>query len=235
MIARRLELLALAALAVCGGCGDDASPRNGPGPGADQRGGTRAAGAPPPAAPPPVAPVAPADPRAEEARRSRDPAFAGPILFAEARRRSTSGDSDLVLGLLAPSLAEKAREGVRRQLAAVRADRARAEGLQRALGLSKSPADMTEDEYLRESARAVATSGMADREFGRRFVSASLDKAPKGEGEVLVLVGEIPGEGGAPASVVRSVFLWEGGRWGYDPEASRARNLGPPAAAESGR
>jgi hypothetical protein len=233
MIARRLVIPALATLAACGGCGDDGTARLGAGGARGAGGAAPGAGGATAAAPLP-APV-PADPRAEEARRSRDPAFAGPILFAEARRRSTSGDSDLVLGLLAPSVAAKAREGVRRQLEAARADPARAEGLRRALGLAKSPADMTEDEYLRESARSVATSGMADREFGRRFASASLEKAAQGEGEVLVLVGEIPGEEGAPPSVVRAVFLWEDGRWGYDPESSRARNLARPAGSESGR
>jgi hypothetical protein len=167
---------------------------------------------------------------AEAASRSRDPAVAGPVLFAQVRRAAS--DPDLLLKVLVPSLAARIRAQVETQLEGFRKDPERAARVQARLGLRRSPAEMTTDEYLRDSARATVESGaaaaQADREVGTRYLSAAIESAPDGRGRDLLLVtGAAVDSAGTPSEVV-SVFVWEDGRWGYDPEASRTRRSPAP-------
>jgi hypothetical protein len=170
--------------------------------------------------------------------RSRDPAVAGPVLFAETKEAGRMSNPAAIFGILAPSIAARVREQVEKQIEEFRKDPVRAAEVQQRMALSKSPADMSTMEYLTESGRIAAASGVgtaqAEREVGRTYVSARLEAGTGGGPERLIVIGERADDAGAK-SQVESVFVWEEGRWGYDPEASRARNASRRAGTPSGK
>ncbi len=229
----RVRGLALAAaltavVAFTVSCGKDDAPSTGPAgkaPPPPAAGAPAGGGAPSAAG---AAPSAPGAPGLPDGFRSKDPAVAGPVVFAELARFGAEGDVLAFLRLLSAAKAAEARAKVARDLEGFRADPARAKAIQERMGLSKSPAEMDVDEFLRATSATLRKSGAsatisADR-IGTTYVSAA---------------AEGPGPDGAPRLVVRAttndtagvpvtretIFVWDDGRWAFDIEATQDRAM----------
>lgn len=165
----------------------------------------------------------------DEARRSNDPAVAGPALFAEFRRFADSGDVSVLLGLVAPARAKVMREELERELERFRSDPERARAAQERMALPKSPAEMSLEEFTRELGASAKRSGLArsqvDLEAGTKFRSAALEGGDGPDGPRLVVRAEATDATGA-AVVRESVFVRTDGRWAFDMDASHDRFQG---------
>lgn len=165
----------------------------------------------------------------EDAKRSMDPAVAGPALFDEFRRFADSGDLSILLALVPAERAQEMRKDVERELERCRKDPDHARTAQERMGLPKSPAEMTFEEFTREVAASMKRSGFArsqvDQEAGTRYLAATLE-APAGGGEpILVVRAEGTDAAGAPTTR-ESVFVRSDGRWALDMDASHDRGMG---------
>jgi len=180
------------------------------------------------------APAAATNPEArpgggDEARRSRDPAVAGPALFAEFRRFADSGDLSILLGLVPAARAKEMRKDVEQELERCRKDPDHARVAKERMGLPKSPAEMTFEEFTREIAAAMKRSGFArsqvDQEAGTRYLAATLETPDGGGAPILVVRAEGTDAAGAPTTR-ESVFAWADDRWTFDMDASHDRGMG---------
>ncbi len=165
----------------------------------------------------------------DEARRSKDPAVAGPALFAEFRRFADSGDLSILLGLVPAARAKEMRKDVEQELERCRKDPDHARVAQERMALPKNPAEMSLEEFTREVGAAAKRSGLArsqvDLEAGTKFHSAAVEADAGPDGPRLIVRGEATDATGAPTTR-DSVFVWTDGRWAFDMDASFDRFQG---------